>query len=80
MERNKQDLVMKPQIQFMPGLEETTVPGRIRLTKSENGETGTATFLFLEPTIFSFFFHFPFLDFPQIVTMDLLWEKKKITE
>lgn len=74
-----QESVTKPQIQFLSGFEETTVPRRIRVTKSENGETGTATFLFFEPAVFSFFLNVTFLNAPQIINMSLLWEKKKIT-
>lgn len=75
VEIEEQELRTKPQIQFLSGFEETTVPRRINLTKSENGQTGTATFLFFKPTIFSFFLN---LTSPQITGMDLIWDKKKI--
>ena len=79
LEKKEQDLVMRPQIQFISGFEEMTVPRRVRLTKSENGETGTATFLFFEPTVFSLFLNVNFLDTLIIKGMDLIWDKKKIT-
>ena len=67
---------MRPQIQFVFGIEESIVPRRIRLTKSENGETGTATFIFVNPNVFSLFTNFSqsFL----IQGMDLIWDNKKI--
>jgi photosystem II reaction center protein Psb28 len=74
-----QDLMMKPQIQFISGFEETTVPRRVKLTRSENGETGTATFLFFEPAVFSIFLNVTFSSIILIKGMDLLWDKKKIT-
>ena len=72
-----QDLMMKPQIQFISGFEETTVPRRVKLTRSENGETGTATFLFFEPAVFSIFLNVTFSSIILIKGMDLLWDKKK---
>jgi photosystem II reaction center protein Psb28 len=65
---------MKPQIHFISGIEENTIPRRIRLTKSENGETGTATFIHVQPTVFSVFSSSNVI----IKSMDLLWEKNKI--
>jgi photosystem II reaction center protein Psb28 len=79
LEKAEQDLGVKPHIQFVPGFEEGTVPRRIKLTKSENGETGTATFLFFEPTVFSLFSKVNLEDIFEIQGMDLLWDKKKIT-
>ena len=67
---------MRPQIQFVSGIEESIVPRRIRLTKSENGETGTATFIFIKPTVFSLFTNLSDSFFIQ--GMDLLWDNKKI--
>ena len=55
LEKKENLAAIRPQIQFISEVEEMTVPRRVRLTKSENGETGTATFLFFEPTIFSVF-------------------------
>jgi photosystem II protein len=79
LETEEQDLMMKPQIQFLSGFEEITVPRRVRLTRSESGETGTATFLFFEPTVFSIFLDVTFPGLILITGMDLLWDKKKIT-
>jgi photosystem II reaction center protein Psb28 len=79
LEEKKLDVTIKPQIQFISGFEEMTVPRRVRLTKSENGETGTATFLFFEPSVFSVFLDFPFGDSIIIKSMTLIWDKKKIT-
>lgn len=79
LETEEQDLMIKPQIQFLSGFEETTVPCRVKLTRSENGETGTATFLFFEPTVFSIFFNVVFPGIILIDGMDLIWDTKKIT-
>ena len=79
LEEKNPDITIKPQIQFVSGFEEMTVPRRVRLTKSENGETGTATFLFFEPSVFSVFLDFPFGDSVIIKSMNLIWDKKKIT-
>jgi photosystem II protein len=79
LETEEQDLMMKPQIQFLSGFEEITVPRRVRLTRSESGETGTATFLFFEPKVFSLFLNRTFPGIILITGMDLLWDKKKIT-
>ena len=79
LEEKKLDITIKPQIQFISGFEEMTVPRRVRLTKSENGETGTATFLFFEPSVFSVFLDSPFGDSIIIKSMTLIWDKKKIT-
>ena len=79
LEEKKLDVTIKPQIQFISGFEEMTVPRRVRLTKSENGETGTATFLFFEPSVFSVFLDFPFEDSIIIKSMTLIWDKKKIS-
>ena len=38
-------------IEFFPGLTERSIP-IIKLTKSRNGKTGTATFLFIKPNFF----------------------------
>jgi photosystem II reaction center protein Psb28 len=69
----------RPQIQFISEVEEMTVPRRVRLTKSENGETGTATFLFFEPTIFSIFINSSSQNSICIENMNLIWDKKKIS-
>ena len=77
LETEEQNLNMKPQVQFISGFEESTVPRRVKLTRSENGETGTATFLFFEPTVFSLFLNVTFSSIILIKSMDLLWDKKK---
>lgn len=79
LEEKELNITIKPQIQFISGFEEMTVPRRVRLTKSENGETGTATFLFFQPSVFSVFLDFPFGDSIIIESMTLIWDKKKIT-
>jgi photosystem II protein len=65
---------MTVQIQFIDGIFETTLP-LIKLTKSINGKTGTATFIFIEPSSFDF------LSYQKntIHGMYLLWETKKIS-
>lgn len=77
LETEEQDLMIKPQIQFLSGFEEITIPRRVRLTRSESGETGTATFLFFEPAVFSIFLNLTFPGIILITGMDLLWDKKK---
>ena len=42
---------MKAVIQFIQGIEEEMVP-EVKLTRSRDGSTGTATFRFQQPTIF----------------------------
>ena len=42
---------MKAVIQFSQGIEEEMVP-EVKLTRSRDGSTGTATFRFQQPTIF----------------------------
>ena len=42
---------MKPTIEFIQGIEEEVIP-EIKLTRSRDGSTGTATFRFKQPTIF----------------------------
>jgi len=42
--------IMKARIQFIKGLDETILPD-VRLTRSRDGSTGTATFKFKNPTI-----------------------------
>jgi photosystem II protein len=64
---------MSVKIQFIEGIDEITLP-LIRLTKSRNGQTGTATFLFIKPSIFEIFNS----QFSPINGMYLLWDNKKI--
>jgi photosystem II protein len=42
---------MNVKIQFIDNIDENTIP-IIKLTKSKNQKTGTASFLFIQPTIF----------------------------
>ena len=42
---------MSATIQFIQGINENTIP-KVQLTRSRDGSTGTATFLFENPTIF----------------------------
>lgn len=64
---------MTIEIQFIKGLKETTLP-IIKLTKSRNGKTGTATFIFLKPTLFEKMI----VRSDNIDGMYLVWETKKI--
>lgn len=61
---------MKTFIQFSDNNQEYRLPF-IKVTKSKNGETGTATFLFIYPL---FFLH----KNPKINSMCLVWDRKKI--
>ena len=61
------------EIQFSKGIKETSLP-IIKLTRSKNGRTGTATFVFLHPKIMN---DSNFLLNP-ITGMYLLWNQKKI--
>lgn len=79
LDEKEPNVMIKPQIQFISGLEEMTVPRRVRLTKSENGETGTATFLFFEPTVFSLFLNAKLQNTILINSMNLIWDRKVIT-
>ena len=79
LEKKENLAAIRPQIQFISEVEEMTVPRRVRLTKSENGETGTATFLFFEPTIFSVFINSSSQNSICIKNMNLIWDKKKIS-
>jgi len=64
---------MKPFIQFINGIKEKTLP-LVKLTKSKNGTTGTATFVFIYPSVFEE----AFSSFDSIDGMFLIWENKKI--
>ena len=64
---------MTVEIQFNKGTKEESLP-IIKLTKSKNGKTGTATFVFVNPNIFD-----QIRCNPQIITgMYLLWDNKEI--
>ena len=62
------------EITFCNNIIETSIP-IIKLTKSKNGKTGTATFIFLKPKVFE--------ELPEtlftISEMSLLWNNQKIT-
>lgn len=46
----RKDKTMAAYIEFLNNFKENTLP-LIKLTKSKNAKTGTATFIFIEPTI-----------------------------
>lgn len=64
---------MSAYIEFILGKKEEIIP-TIRLTKSKNGKTGTATFLFIQPLLFKQKSNY----IPEINGMYLIWENKKI--
>lgn len=64
---------MTVNIQFLKGINETTLP-TIFLTRSTNGQTGTATFFFKNPTLFSHYNAFS----GKIDYMYLIWENNEI--
>lgn len=59
-------------IQLFDGIPETVLP-KIKLTKSKNGKTGTATFVFFNPksVLIAKYESYP------IQTISLLWNKNK---
>ena len=63
---------MSVEIQFIKGISEKTLP-IIKLTKSVNGKTGTATFLFIFPEIFEV------AKSKNLSAMHLLWDNKQMT-
>jgi len=65
---------MSGRIEFFDKISETTIP-IIRLTKSRNKVTGTATFIFIRPLFFSFAENYSF----PVEQMSLIWENKKIS-
>lgn len=64
---------MVVKILFSSHYAETSLP-IIRLTKSRNGKTGTATFIFIEPKVFDNIIYKDFC----LKGMYLLWENKII--
>jgi photosystem II protein len=67
---------MKTSIYFSESslaLKEKTLP-IVKLTKSKNGETGTATFIFIQPSIFAF----KNSNINSVNGMYLSWGNKKI--
>lgn len=66
--------IMSIKIEFIEGIEEKNSP-IIKLTKSRNGKTGTATFVFINPTVFA-----STINSNSIITnLTLTWEKKQIS-
>lgn len=64
---------MIAEIQFIEDIKESSLP-IVKLTKSINGKTGTATFLFIYPDIFTKILSFPL----GITSMSLIMGNKKI--
>lgn len=64
---------MNTAIEFIPGIKEKTLP-IVKLTKSKDKSTGTATFLFIKPNIFLSKFYSKH----TLTGMFLTWENKKI--
>ena len=60
-------------IEFFEKIAELNLP-LIRLTKSRNNATGTATFIFIRPSLFELTKEKPF----SIQEMSLIWGEKKI--
>jgi len=65
---------MSVEIQFLKNIKEKTLP-IIKLTKSRNGKTGTATFLFVKPTSFEKMI----FENHMIDGIYLIWENKRIS-
>jgi photosystem II protein len=65
---------MSIKIEFIEGISEINSP-IIKLTKSRNGETGTATFVFINPKIFEIINNETLF----IKNLTLNWEEKKIS-
>lgn len=64
---------MDIRIEFIPGIKELSLPV-IKLTKSRNGKTGTATFIFIQPLLFRNM-HFQKMSFDSL---SLISNKQKI--
>ncbi len=64
---------MTVRIEFIKSKKELTLP-IIKLTKSRNGKTGTATFIFVNPSLFQL----KEFKMNTIMGMYLLWENKQI--
>jgi photosystem II protein len=64
---------MNVRIEFIEDKKELTLP-IIKLTKSVNGETGTATFVFIKPSLFSE----SFFSNKIILGMKLRWKDNQI--
>jgi photosystem II protein len=63
---------MNTYIEFLEGIPEKSLPF-IKLTKSKNGKTGTATFVFYHPSIFTCDSSFSSID-----GMSLIWDTNKM--
>ena len=64
---------MNAYIEFFEGIREKSLPF-IKLTKSKNGRTGTATFVFKNPSIFRYSSY----SFNSIDGMYLIWDNNKM--
>jgi photosystem II protein len=64
---------MNIKIEFIEKIVERTIPV-VKLTKSKNGKTGTATFVFVEPTILKSFEN----ETPVIGHLSLICDNKSI--
>jgi photosystem II protein len=62
---------MSIKIEFIEGILENTSP-IIKLTKSRNGKTGTATFIFINPRVFEIINN----EIALIKSLTLNWEQK----
>jgi photosystem II protein len=60
-------------ITFIEGYKETNLP-IIKLTRSRNGKTGTATFIFIEPTLFKLFY----FEKVELTSISLIGSQEKI--
>ena len=65
---------MSIKIEFIEDILETNSPV-IKLTKSRNGKTGTATFVFINPTVFEVINN----KIEIITSLTLKWEQKRIS-
>jgi photosystem II protein len=65
---------MSIKIEFIEGILETNSPV-IKLTKSRNGKTGTATFVFINPKVFEIINN----QIGVITSLTLKWEQKRIS-
>jgi photosystem II protein len=61
-------------IEFTEGYREKALPV-IKLTRSRNGKTGTATFIFIEPCLFHRFYGQTL----ELTSLSLIWNEEKIT-
>lgn len=65
---------MSIRIEFIKGILESNSPV-IKLTKSRNGKTGTATFVFINPTVFEIINN----QVEMVQNLTLIWEQKRIS-